>query len=789
MSQFDAAADRLELPKILHRIQFYASSDLGREAAETIEPLSDIETISREHNQVSEMKRILEGEGAFPIDGLKDIRDSLQQSSIENYVLSAKELLAVASTLNASRNLKSFIEKRKEYLPQLYELTVDIAIFKEIEFNINQAIDISGEVKDSASKELRSIRQSIADKQSAIRRTLEKILRATAEQGMVRDEIVTTRDGRMVIPIKAELKNKFPGFIHSASATGQTVFIEPSETLTFNNEITELIFKEKREIERILRDLTKQIFQSAAPIRSIVGIVREIDLCYAKARYSIETKANKPFLKETGSLVVRQGYHPVLLLRHNRDSVVPLDIEVGSSHNTLLITGPNAGGKTVALKALGLFSLMVQSGIHVPVSPDSEFPIFKKIFVLIGDNQSIDNDLSTYSSQILQIKKITEQADSTSLVLIDEIGSNTDPTEGGAIAAAVIDHLTSAGGITVATSHQASLKAFVHNSRGMANGAMEFDQETLIPTYRFKPGIPGSSYALEIAQRLGVNESIVSAARRMLGEQKAKLEQLILDLENRSQLLQQKLSKADEEINKYKELSSGYESKLKDLNKEVRDIKRKAIEEAKVIIDRASSTVENTVREIKTQQADREAIRKGKEKIEILEKEVNLLEKSIFESITSEHEQQFDLKLNDTVVLRSGGQSGTVLTLPDKNGNLQVAFNTIKAKVHISNIKSVSKKEAKRIDISSSYISDKPYLTEVDVRGMYGDEAVETVDKFIDDALLAGLHRVDIIHGHGTGALRKRIYAFLEHDKRIKSQRFGERHEGGAGVTVVEIAE
>ncbi|MFA6468989.1 MAG: endonuclease MutS2 [Bacteroidota bacterium] len=789
MSQFEAAADKLELHKILHRIQFYASSELGKEAAESIEPGSDLESISTEHNRVSEMKRILEGEGGFPIDGIKDIRLSLQQSTIENNILSAKELLNITSTLLSSRTIKTFVEKRREYLHHLNLLTSTISIFKEIEFNITQAIDENAQVKDSASKELRSIRQSIGDKQHAIRRALEKILRATAEQGMVQDEIVTTRDGRMVIPIKAELKNKFPGFIHSASSSGQTVFIEPSETLTYNNEITELFFKEKREVERILRELTSQISQVVVDVRHIVDVLTTIDLCYAKARYSIAIKANKPLLKEYGSLVILQGFHPILLLRHEREMIIPLSIEVGNSFKTLLITGPNAGGKTVALKSLGILSLMVQCGIHVPVSPDSEFPIFKKIFVLIGDNQSIENDLSTYSSQVLQIKKITEQADETSLVLIDEIGSNTDPTEGGAIAAAVIEHLTGAGALTIATSHHASLKAFVHNAPGMENGAMEFDQETLIPTYRFKLGLPGSSYALEIAQRLGVNEKIIATAHSMLGEQKAKLEQLILELENRSQLLEQKLTNADSEINKYKELSISYESKLLTLNKEVRDVKRKAIEEAKLIIDHASSTIENTVREIKTQQADREAIRKGKNQISQLEKEVEQLEKDIADTIASDDNSAIDIKLNDTVVLRSGGQTGTVLTLPDKNGNLQVAFNSIKAKVHLSNIKTVSKKKAKRIDVSSGFTSDKQYLSEVDVRGMYGDEAVEIVDKFIDDALIAGLHRIDIIHGHGTGALRKRIHDFLAHDERIKSHRFGERFEGGAGVTIVEVAQ
>lgn len=788
MSQFDAAADKLDLSKILRRIQFFASSDPGKEAAESITPLSDLETVSIEHNRVTEVKSILEGEGGFPIDGIKDIRYALQQSEIENNILSAKELLNIASTLQCARTIKAFIERRREQLQEMNALTSSISIFKEIEFNINQAIDENGEVKDTASKELRSIRQSISDKQSSIRRALEKILRATAEQGMVRDEIVTTRDGRMVIPIKSELKNKFPGFIHSASSSGQTVFIEPSETLTLNNEITELFFKEQREVERILRALTAQVRVVAGEIRTTVRTLTKIDLCYAKARYSIEIKANKPLLKEHGSLVLRQGFHPILLLKHRREEIVPLDIEIGNKFTTLLITGPNAGGKTVALKSIGILSLMLQSGIHIPVSPDSEFPIFKKIFVLIGDNQSIENDLSTYSSQVLQIKRITESADEESLVLIDEIGSNTDPTEGGAIAAAVIEHLNQSGALTVATSHHASLKAFVHDASRMENGAMEFDQETLIPTYRFKLGVPGSSYALEIAQRLGVDESIIGQARGMLGEQKAKLEQLILDLENRSQLLEQKLSTTDAEMLKYKELSYSYETKLQSLNQEIRDVKRKAIEEARAIIDQASSTVENTVREIKTQLAHRDAVREGKNTLAALEKEISQMEQEITETLTTEARSSLDIKLNDSVVLKSGGQTGTVLTLPDKNGNLQVAFNSIKAKVNISNIKSVSKKEARKIDATSSFSTDRTAATEVDLRGLYGDEAVEIVDKFLDDATLAGLHRIDIIHGHGTGALRKRIQEFLQHDPRVKSHRFGERYEGGAGVTIVEVA-
>ncbi|MBI2429282.1 MAG: endonuclease MutS2 [Ignavibacteriales bacterium] len=789
MSQFDNAAERLDLPKILHRIQFYASSDLGREAAEDIEPITDLETISREHNRVSEMKSILEGESTFPIDDIKDIRGAIQRSTIENNLLTPKELLDIVSTLHASRNIKLFIEKRKEYLQELSALTTSISIHKEIEFNILQAIAENAEVRDSASKELRSIRQSIVDKQISIRKALERILKATSEQGMVQEEIVTTRDGRMVIPIKAELKNRFPGFIHSASSSGQTVFVEPSETLTLNNEITELYYQEKREVEKILKALTNQVHAHVESIRSIIEAVTMMDLCFAKARYSIETKSNKPLLKESGSLVIRNGYHPILLLRHQRETIVPLNLEIGNSFTTLLITGPNAGGKSVALKSVGILSLMVQCGIHVPVSPDSEFPVLKKMFVLIGDNQSIENDLSTYSSQIIHLKKITEQTDAHSLVMIDEIGSNTDPTEGGAIAAAVLESITSSGALLIATSHQAALKAFVHNSERMQNGAMEFDQTTLLPTYRFKQGVPGSSYAVEIAQRLGLSQIIIDRARGMLGDQKAKLEELIFELESRSQSLEQKIAAVDAEAKKNKELASNYEIKLKALNFEIREVKKKAIEEAKSIIEHAASTVEKTVKEIRTHHANREVIKDARERLSDLEKKIELLESEMTDTMVEESKKSFQVYVGDLVVLKSGGQSGTVLTLPDKNGNLQVAFNSIKAKVNISNVESISKKNTKETISTSSYSIDKQFTTEVDVRGLYGDEAISTVDKFLDDAVVAGLQRVEIIHGKGTGALKKRIGIFLENDTRVKSMRMGEWNEGGAGITIVELGD
>ncbi|MFA6541227.1 MAG: hypothetical protein WCT99_06450, partial [Bacteroidota bacterium] len=653
-SSIRSSANSLDLPKILHHIAGFASSDLGIEASEKLEPCSGIEAVSVDLNRVTEMKSILESGDSFPIDGIKDIRLSIQRSASENSVLGSKELYDIATTLKTTSNIKKFIEKRVEILPELSSLTANISILKEIEFNIFQAIDENAEIKDSASKELKNVRHDISQKQNIIKKTLEKILRASSEQGMTRDEIVTTRDGRMVIPIKSELKNKFPGFIHSTSASGQTVFIEPSETLTLNNDICELIFKEKREIEKILRELTVHIRQHINSLMTIVSVLKIIDLTYAKARYSIEIQGNKPFIKTNGSLIIQNGYHPILLLRHHREMLVPLTVEIGSSFRTLLISGPNAGGKTVALKTIGLLSVMLQYGIHIPVSPDSEFPYFTKMFVMIGDNQSIENDLSTFSSQIIQLKEIVEKCDASSLVLMDEIGSSTDPAEGGAIAASILEFINGIGALTVSTSHQAVLKAFAHNSEGMENAAMEFDQDSLLPTYKLKLGIPGSSYALEIAERFGLNESLIERSRNLLGDQKTKLEQLILNMETQSQIWRNKNHEIEAKTLHYNELVTEYENKSKILQSEIKDIKKKAIEESRKLLIDASSKIEQLVKEIKTQQAGKNSIVHSKSYLSDFDLQLQKLEIEVSNKDQSAGNYIGPIAIDDIVTLKSG---------------------------------------------------------------------------------------------------------------------------------------
>ena len=788
MTEFQSAAEKLEFKKILGRLQGYASSELGRIAAEHVTPTEDLNVLTLELNRVDEMKKLLESDDPFPIDGLKDVREPLQRAGIENSILGTSELFSIAQTLQAAKNIKTFIQKRKEAYLELHAFCEHISINKILEYNILQAIDENGNIKDTASKELRTIRIELVSMYELLRKQLERILKSVSEQGLTQDDIITTRDGRMVIPVKVEQKRSVPGFIHSSSASGSTVFIEPAETLSLNNEIRELHFKEQREIEKILRLLTLQVREVFPDLLKSLDELQHLDLIYAKARYSIEIKGNKPFLKEFGSLKIVEARHPILLLRHSREKIIPLSIELGNGYNTLLITGPNAGGKSVAMKTIGVLALMLQCGLHLPASADSEFPLFKKIFVDIGDDQSIENDLSTFSSHITMLKGILSSADEHSLILIDEIGAGTDPAEGGALAAVILAQLTKAGALTIATTHQVTLKAFVHETEGMENGAMEFDQTTLTPTFNFRFGVPGSSYALEIARRLGVPPAIISDAEKMAGEQKSRLEKLIVDLESRSQFIAKQLAIIDAEKLKFKELISNYEIKLKGSREEIKSLKSKAVEEAKEIVNKANSIIEKSIREIRQHQADKHSIVESKQDIKMLENEILVMEKALdeIESGAPGFTEYSKITKGTTVRLRSNSQIGEVLQPPDANGILQVAFDNLKIKIHANDVVPISRTEKRGQSFAPVLLEAVPQR-EIDVRVLYGDEALQAVDKFIDSAIYTGLHRVDIIHGKGSGALRKKITSFLESDSRIKSHHFGEWNEGGMGVTIVDL--
>src|ERR1041384_270336 len=492
MQEFLHSFSKLELDKVRQRIQNYTLSPLGREHVERLLPSGDPGEIRLLLSFVSEMKRLLETDDYPPLENLLDIRTSLGHATIEDYVLPAEQLHSIALVLVTSEKIRTYFTRRREIYPLLWESVSAIQPDKVLEYNISRAMDDEGKVRDSASKALATIRGQIVERKGSLRKNLESILKSISEKDWAQEEIITTRDGRMVIPVKTEHKHRLPGFIHSSSSSGATVFIEPTVTLELNNEIRTLEFEERREIEKILKGLTEQVRGSRDLLRTNIHSLGELDFIQAKAKYSIEILGVEPRVQKEGRHRLVDAYHPVMLLRHKRHEIVPLTLEFGQDMQTLIITGPNSGGKTVALKTVGLLSLLVQSGCHIPASPETEMRLFDEVFAEIGDEQSIENDLSSFSSHLANLKEILDNADESSLVLIDEICSNTDPSEGASLGAAVIEELTERGCLSVVTTHHGSLKAFAAENRRIKNGAMEFDQVTLRPSYKFHDGIPGS---------------------------------------------------------------------------------------------------------------------------------------------------------------------------------------------------------------------------------------------------------------------------------------------------------
>lgn len=786
MSLDEQARHKLDFEAVLRRVQRYISSEPAKELLDALSVSTSVSEITYQLSLVTEMKLLLEEEGEFSLEGIHPVRQLVQKTAVEGALLQPRELLHIGATARAARVARSFLSKRREKSLLLWQLAEPLHADKVLEYNIEQAIDESGAVKAGASHELQSIRRAIAEKYDQVRKKLESILKGVSELGFTQEEIITTREGRMVIPVKAEHKNRVHGFIHSASASGATVFIEPSETLELNNEIRSLQFQEQREVERILKVLTAQVAELRAALLANLTILAQLDLLRAKAKYSIEILGVQPVVNAAGPIRLIQARHPLLMIKHGYKETVPLDLELGDRFRTLLISGPNAGGKSVTLKCVGLLMLMVQAGLHIPASDLSVVRVFPTMFIDIGDDQSIENDLSTFSSHLANLKTIAEGADKESLVLIDEIGSGTDPAEGGAIAAAMLAFLTSIGALTIATTHHGTLKVFAHETEGVENGAMEFDQSTLTPTYRFKTGIPGSSYALEMAGRIGFQQQFLDDARLRLGHQQTQLEGLLADLEGAAQKYRRDLEGLEAEKQRADALIKEYESKIAAQSKELKELKRKAIEEAKTIVERANAVIERSVREIKEKSADREVIKEWKGEVSRFKEEIRVKEEEV--QAVTEDAGSVHLAAGALVKLKDGIEPGEIENLSADGRTALVVFGSVKMKVPVTDLLPV-KARAPRSHLVD--VSDKPgvVLKDLDLRGMTGDEAIPLVDKFLDSAFLTGLHRVDIIHGKGTGALRKKVTEFLSHHPRVKSFRLGEWNEGGTGATVVELSD
>jgi DNA mismatch repair protein MutS2 len=780
----------LEFDKIIVQMKQLAISEMASERFDDLRLSADKPAIERALTETTELRGILDHEASFPLHQLWDVRDELDSAAIEGNYLKPEALLRVTENLRTSWQVRSFLHNRISAYPNLWRHAESITNFKHIEAEIDAKIDSqSRAVRDSASPKLHQIRKEIARGEERVRRVLESQFKTYAQRGVLQDDVVTFREGRLVLPVKIENRERVKGLVHGHSASGSTLFIEPFEAVEINNDIHRLRGEEAAEIERILRALTATIRGELPAIEQNLNALVHLDFVQAKARLAKMLNGNQPALNEKNLIDISNGRHPLLLLRKGEGEVVPLNLKMGGDIKTLVITGPNAGGKTVTLKTVGLFALMTQCGIPIPAHPDSRMPIFEQIFSDIGDFQSLEQDLSTFSSHLQKLQIILERAGERSLVLVDEIGVGTDPEEGSALAVSILEELTHRGCIAMVTTHHGALKEFAFNTAGVENGSMEFDQATLRPVYRFRLGVPGSSYALEIANRLGIAEAVLSRARDLIGAEKGNVERLIMDLEQKAQESQKLANALDIEKTRLEGLTKLYKERYDAILKEEKRLKEKALAESQEILRNANAAVERAIKEIRENQAQHEAIRRAKESL--AQANENVAE-SLGQLIESEPEnaQPTALKIGDEVLWKKQKAVGILITEPDENGRVLIQVKQVKVQVPFEELAASSKPQGQQKPAGSVSVvaeTKSGVLPEINLLGNTLDDAVSKVDKFLDDALLAGWNQVRIIHGKGTGALRKGIAEFLETHPRVKSKKMGGWNEGDLGVTVVEL--
>jgi DNA mismatch repair protein MutS2 len=786
----------LEFDKIVKKLSSLCASELGREIADKLMPDSNMAIVSERLRETTDATDFILRRGNPPLGGLHDIRSCLKRVELGS-VLNPGELLHISDTLRAARNIKNYSssadQKGIEESNRISGLISSITSNKRVEDKINMSIVSEEEIADSASNTLARIRRQIKEQQNSIKEKLDSMIRSSKYQKLMQESIVTLRGDRYVIPVKAEFKNEVPGLVHDSSASGATLYVEPMAVVEANNSIKQLRLKEQLEIERILHELTADVSEILESLKANISIFADLDFAFAKAKLSLELKCVCPRLNLEKRVNIKKGRHPLL----DSKTVVPINLWVGGSFNTLVVTGPNTGGKTVTLKTLGLFTLMAQAGLHVPAMEGTELGIFTRVFADIGDEQSIEQSLSTFSSHMTNIVRILSEADENSLVLFDELGAGTDPTEGAALAMAILERLHRAGAVTVATTHYSELKVYALTTEGVENACCEFDVETLRPTYNLLIGVPGKSNAFAISRRLGLQEEILEKAREFLSGEEIKFEDVLMTIEkNRTDSEKERLQ-AEKYRLEIEELKKELEGQKQKLFAQKDKLLREAREEARKILLEAKQDAEGILDEMKraAKEQDEAARNKAIEEAKArLRNNIGDLEGSLAESLFPRQgytKPPENLKPGDSVLITNLNQRGTVLTAPDNNGEVQVQAGIMKINVHITNLKLVDDQAEEirkaggtgRIGVSKS-MSISP---RIDIRGTNVDEAVQILSKYLDDATIAGLVEVTIVHGKGTGMLRNGVHQFLKSSKHVKSYRLGKYGEGESGVTIVTI--
>ncbi len=778
-SELKHSFEKLEFPKLIAYLKSLCQTEVGEKYFDAMPSFLDRAAVEAEYRLVGQA-HLLVGKNVFPdLTGTKDVRISLERASKEGSFLAGKDLHEISFLLHVAESARKSLLKQRTDLPELSEIGFRLYSDRILEFNLNRAVDEEGNVRDDASKELARIRARLIHTRGALRKKIISIARSFSEMEYSEDDIFTQRDGRLVLPVKSEHKRQIQGLIHGSSATGQTVFIEPAPAVELNNEVISLLFEEQREIEKILKELTDKIRKVVPQLLQNVEVISYLDSLYARGMYSIRLNAIVPSISKVPRLV--KARHPLLAIKLGNDKVVPTDMFLDDETRAVIISGPNSGGKTVTLKTIGLFGLCVISAIPLTGDPGTELPAYEKIFVDIGDDQSIEDNLSTFTSRVKHFVGVLSKADEHSLVLIDELGEETEPAEGAALSSAILEDLRDLGAMSFVTTHNSGLKVFASDTRGMLNAAMEFDQNTLTPTYKLVLGRPGSSYAFEIAQRTGITPNIITRARKYVGEGRDKLESLLLRIEQLENELRDRVIEIKKEQELAEKMRQEYEKRVHSAKKEASEIRNKAADEAEDIVSKLNTRIESLVREIRETKADRQTVKHARTEANAIAAEVAQLR------VRQEGEKVGNFSIGDPVILTGTLMSGYVLERTNDKGNLVVDVNGLKLRVHESELKHASRSETSRREPLTEVTSG--IETKVDIRGMRPYEIQSSVEKFIDNACLGGAKHVEIVHGMGTGALKRSVEQLLRDHPFVTSFRSGEIGEGGQGVTIVELKE
>lgn len=787
------ALSSLEYPKIIERLTEKASSPMGKELCRKLQPSTDINRIRLMQTQTKDALTRLFQKGSVSFGSVKDIRGSLKRLEIGSS-LGIMEILSVCALLENTSRVKAYSRGDRSDLPSdsLDSMFEQLAPLTPLSSEIRRCILSEDEISDDASPALRQVRRNMKVTNDRIHTQLSGLVNGNART-YLQDSVITMRNGRYCIPVKAEYKGQVPGMIHDQSSTGSTLFIEPMAVVKLNNDMRELELQEQKKIEIILAGLSEQIAEEREAIALNLELMVQLDFIFARAGLAMDMNGSEPVFNEEGRVLLKKARHPLI----PKKKVVPIDIRLGDDFDLLIITGPNTGGKTVSLKTVGLLTLMGQAGLHIPALDRSELALFHEIYADIGDEQSIEQSLSTFSSHMTNIVSFLEKADSRSLVLFDELGAGTDPTEGAALAISILSYLHDKGIRTMATTHYSELKVYALSTPGVENACCEFSVETLRPTYRLLIGIPGKSNAFAISSKLGLSDQIIERAKEQISEQDESFEDVLSSLEeNRVTIENERL-----EIARYKEeiktLKAQLESRQEKLDAQRDRILRQANEEAHKVLEEAKEYADQTMKlfhKFQKNNVDTSAVERERQE---LRKRMNKAEKNMSDrQETKKPKKQLtakDIRPGDSVKVLSMNLKGTVGSRPDSKGFLFVQMGIIRSKVHLSDLElvdepvittpSLQKTGAGKIRMSKS----ASVSTEINLLGRTVDEAIAELDKYLDDAYIAHLKSVRIVHGKGTGALRKGIHDYLRRQKHVSSFRLGEFGEGDAGVTIVDF--